>query len=253
MEGCEYHDTRLLRARLPSLLSPSVSPSPSLLPHSACCSLSLTLLLLKPPPMGLAKLLRMLLPIGFLLMQSPLAYKAAGAPLVPLQVLARYVYEETAGKPQAEHVAIGLRAVLFPGNVVRAALCAAPLNRTEGAPSLDVKEVWERSIQLGTRNAYTLKSSTEQQQLLLVGCACSILGALLSLLLFRVHVLLLLGVTVLGVFFGLNGLTATVQYALCVMLPVYEMSKAAAATTATPTTTTTKKIPLSANKAGKKA
>jgi hypothetical protein len=166
------------------------------------------------------KFLRMLVPFVFFLTQSPLAYSNTGGAISPVQVIASYLKEELKGKPQADGVMKILRAAVFPGNLLGAALVSAPFNTTAGAPKIDVADLWERGIALATQRAAAYKSA-KHDELLLAGSFCCIFGALLSLVLFRVHVLLLFGVAMLGAFFGLNGFTPTLQYALCVALPLW--------------------------------
>jgi len=116
------------------------------------------------------------------------------------------------------------RAFLFPGNLLRVALVSAPLNTSPGAPEIDVKDVWEHGIKLATQRTASY-SSSKHYEILRAGSVCCIVGSLLSLVLFRVHVLLLFGLAMLGSFFGLNGLTPTIQYALCLSLPILERTR----------------------------
>eukprot|EP00962_Isochrysis_galbana_P036849 scaffold12812_cov138-Isochrysis_galbana.AAC.1 len=169
------------------------------------------------------RLVRMLVPVVFFLTQSPLAYSSTGGAISPLQVIVSYLKEEMKGQPQSHGLMKVTRAAVFPGNLIRAALVSAPFNTTSGAPKIDVADLWERGIDLATQRTASYKAA-QHHELLLTGSFCCIIGALLSLALFRVHVLLLFGVAMLGSFFGLNGLTPTVQYALCIALPVWQMT-----------------------------
>ena len=109
-----------------------------------------------------------------------------------------------------------------------------------------IPKLWERSLELATARTSAYKSF-DHQELLAAGSWCVVFGCVLSLVLRRPHVLLLFGIAMLGAFFALNGtdaahhsppglmLTApsaaiglmpTVQFALCLALPVTDLSRA---------------------------
>jgi len=172
----------------------------------------------------LFKLLRMLTPVVFFLTQSPLAYSGTGGAISPLQVIAVFLKEELKGQHASDGLMTVTRAFLFPGNLMRLALVSAPLNTSPGAPEIDVMDVWDHGIELATQRTAAYNSA-KHYEILRAGSVCCIVGSLLSLVLFRVHLLLLFGLAMLGAFFGLNGLTPTIQYALCLSLPILELTR----------------------------
>ena len=188
-------------------------------------------------------LFTLLLPLLFILTQSPLAFAPSGGAISPLQVIATTL-RENQDQPLGDSAKTALRAVLFPGNLLRAALSSAPV--VADGPPLDTADLWERSLELATARTSAYKSF-DHQELLAAGSWCVVFGCVLSLVLRRPHVLLLFGIAMLGAFFALNGtdaahhsppglmLTApsaaiglmpTVQFALCLALPVTDLSRA---------------------------
>mmetsp|Transcript_8123 Transcript_8123/g.23871 ORF Transcript_8123/g.23871 Transcript_8123/m.23871 type:complete len:192 (-) Transcript_8123:156-731(-) len=167
-------------------------------------------------------LFTLLLPLLFILTQSPLAFAPSGGAISPLQVIATTL-RENQDQPLGDSAKTALRAVLFPGNLLRAALSSAPV--VADGPPLDTADLWERSLELATARTSAYKSF-DHQELLAAGSWCVVFGCVLSLVLRRPHVLLLFGIAMLGAFFALNGLMPTVQFALCLALPVTDLSRA---------------------------
>lgn len=208
----------------------------------------------------LGKCFRLVVPVLFVVAQSPVGYSSSGSAISPLQVIAKFLKDEMKGQRPSENLLKAMRLALFPGNLIRAALVSAPLNFTKGAPSIDLSDMWARSLELATAKTASLQA-TQHHELLLAGTLpwqrratrssraharshgaapppdpaargfragswSIVFGSVLSLVLFRVHVLLLFGLAMLGAFFGLNGCVPTLQYAICIGLPIRELTLA---------------------------
>ena len=150
--------------------------------------------------------------------QTPLTHDSAGTPISALQVLARQMNDELkkGGKENNAHLRTAILTLLFPGNYLKEAMAAPP----DGG--LNVTDVWERGLQIATKDTDGLKQ-LQQPEMLLAGSWCLMFGSMLSLVLRRTHILQLFGVSLVGATIFANTLFPTVQFAVVALITGVDM------------------------------
>mmetsp|Transcript_25961 Transcript_25961/g.42868 ORF Transcript_25961/g.42868 Transcript_25961/m.42868 type:complete len:218 (+) Transcript_25961:75-728(+) len=168
-----------------------------------------------------ARAFRLFLPIFIILMQSPLSYSTKGSAISPLQVLVRYGKDELLKKDESgserRFLLLLAKAVLFPGNSA-----AEILSPTIASP-FSASTVWDHGLELAFARADDVKLSISQPEILVAASWCFFVGSLLTLLLRRVHVLLMFGIALLCATLFAEGLMPTIQFTLCVAAVMLEM------------------------------
>jgi len=125
---------------------------------------------------------------------------------------------KTAEGQQSNALISATKAAVFPGNYLTAVL--------EGQP-VDASDTYERGVELAASRLTRPLAKVANHEVLLAGSWCLTVGVLLSLVLRRVHVLMLFGICLFAGVMVSNQAMPTTQYGVCALCALVEIRKGA--------------------------
>jgi hypothetical protein len=162
-------------------------------------------------------------------LQSPFMVTKSGAGLAPVQVITKFVVDSAKkeGGELSDQARTFVRVVNWPAHMFEECVIRR-MAKLEG--NCDTTFVWERAVSHASKPVAFWEVLPEQnKQILLMGCVITTVGALMSFLAGRTHILSVLGGLTLGYGIFMNGLTPTFQYVVCVLIALFGLRSRARA------------------------
>ncbi len=149
---------------------------------------------------------RLLVPLAFLLANSPLTRTHTGAPIAPIPLIANSIPPHADADTSAnQRLRLATTALLFPANLATFVASAKPFD--PDGPELaavNLQQLWDTAIEKATARMASVDGMAHPE-ILITGSWCLVFGSILSFLLRRVHVVQLFGLAMLGAYMFQNG------------------------------------------------